>query len=225
MANSGGPTRAEGVYRRLRTDILGGQLVPGQRLKFPELSERYQASVGATREALTRLAADGFVTTRAHQGYLVTPLSHHDLAELTRARIEIESLVLRLAVQEGDTRWETDATTAHHVLDRTPLHDNTNQPNPAWSAAHTTFHSALLSGCTNKRLLTTATALRQEAELYVQWAATTVVETDRDIRAEHHALLEAATNRDAHRAEQLLREHIAHTAQLLISCATDSPNY
>lgn len=39
MANSGGATRADGVYRRLRSDILGGRLVPGQRLKFPELSD------------------------------------------------------------------------------------------------------------------------------------------------------------------------------------------
>jgi DNA-binding GntR family transcriptional regulator len=224
MANSGGPTRAEGVYRRLRADILGGQLVPGQRLKFPELSERYQASVGATREALTRLAADGFVTTRAHQGYLVTPLSHEDLAELTRARVELESLVLRLSVQEGDMRWEADAVAAHHVLDRTPLHDATGNPNPAWSAAHTSFHSALLAGCTNNRLLSTATALRQEAELYVQWSVSSVVEADRDIRAEHRDLLDAATSRDAARAEELLRDHIAHTAQLLISCASDEPN-
>lgn len=121
-------------------------------------------------------------------------------------------------------RWEADAVAAHHVLDRTPLHDATGNPNPAWSAAHTSFHSALLAGCTNNRLLSTATALRQEAELYVQWSVSSVVEADRDIRAEHRDLLDAATSRDAARAEELLRDHIAHTAQLLISCASDEPN-
>lgn len=226
MANSGGSTRADGVYRRLRSDILSAHLVPGQRLKFPELSERYRASVGATREALTRLAADGFVTPRAHQGYLVTPLSHEDLAELTRARIEIESLVLRLSVQEGDMRWEADAVAAHHVLERTPLYEpgNGESSNPAWSSAHIAFHSALLAGCRNQRLLTTATNLRQEAELYVQWSVSSGIDSDRDICGEHRALLEAATSRDALRAEELMRDHIAYTAQLLISCARDEPN-
>src|SRR4051812_863352 len=114
-------TRTDEVHRKLRSDILGGRLVPGSRLKFPELCERYNVSVGAAREALTRLAAEGLVKTQAHQGYMVTPLSHEDLADLTRARVEIESLVLRISVMEGDVQWESRAVAAHHVLERAPF--------------------------------------------------------------------------------------------------------
>ncbi|MGK5533959.1 GntR family transcriptional regulator, partial [Streptomyces sp. URMC 129] len=65
--NDNGTTRAGEVYARLRADILGGGLLPGRRLKFPELCARYGTSVGAAREALTRLVAEGFVTTQSHQ--------------------------------------------------------------------------------------------------------------------------------------------------------------
>lgn len=226
MAKSGGTTRTDGIYQALRGDILGGRLIPGARLKFPDLSERYKVSVGATREALTKLAAEGLVTTKAHQGYLVRPLSHQDLAELTQARVELESLVLKLSVQEGDMRWEADAVAAHHVLERTPFRsvEAPDHPTDDWSEAHAAFHIALLAGCRNQRLLDAARTLRQEAELYLQWSVSFGNEPDRDLPGEHRALLDAAVSRDADLAQELLRDHIAHTAQLLISCALDQPN-
>jgi len=226
MTGSEGSTRADGVYQRLRRDILGGRLVPGERLKFPELSRRYETSVGAAREALTRLVADGFVRTQTHQGFSVTPLSHEDLAELTYARLEIESLVLRLSVRDGDMAWEAAAVAGHHVLARSPFlaQDGADHPTDAWSAAHAVFHGALLAGCPNRRLLATAIGLREEAELYLQWSVSFGREPDRDLAGEHRALLDAVVAREADRAAELLRDHIAHTAQLLISVATDEPN-
>ncbi|MGW6620837.1 GntR family transcriptional regulator [Nocardia sp. NPDC055002] len=226
MVKSSGTTRTDGVYQALRADILGGRLIPGARLKFPELSERYKASVGATREALTKLAAEGLVTTKAHQGYLVRPLSHQDLADLTTARVEIESLVLKLSVLDGDMHWEADALAAHHLLERAQFRDpaDPNHPTDEWSTAHVAFHNALLAGCGNRRLLDTAQALRQEAELYLQWSVSFGNEPDRDLAGEHRALLDAALSRKADLAQELLRDHIAHTAQLLISCALDEPN-
>ncbi|WP_406464888.1 GntR family transcriptional regulator [Streptomyces sp. NBC_01622] len=222
----GSKTRTDGVHQRLRGDILGGRLVPGQRLKFPELCERYDTSVGAAREALTRLAAEGLVKTQAHHGYMVTPLSHEDLADLTRARVEIESLVLRLSVLDGDMHWEAQAVAAHHLLERAPFFADSDHDHPsdAWAEAHGAFHMALLAGCGNRRLHDTARALREEAELYRQWSVSFGQEPDRDLPGEHRALLEAAIARDPDLAAELLRDHIAHTAQLLISCAEDEPN-
>ncbi|MFD4559873.1 GntR family transcriptional regulator [Streptomyces sp. NPDC058469] len=227
MTRQGGTqTRTDGVHKRLRDDILGGRLVPGERLKFPELCERYDTSVGAAREALTRLAAEGLVKTQAHHGYMVTPLSHEDLADLTRARVEIESLVLRLSVLDGDMQWEAQAVAAHHLLERTPFFadDDHDHPSDAWAETHAAFHMALLAGCGNRRLHGTARALRKEAELYRQWSVSFGQEPDRDLPGEHRALLEAAIARDPDLAAELLRDHIAHTAQLLISCAEDEPN-
>ena len=203
MTKSGGTTRTDAVYQRLRADILGGRLTPGARLKFPDLADRYGTSVGTGREALTRLAADGLVTTRPHQGYVVTPLSHHDLAELTRARVEIESLVLRLSILEGDVRWEAQAVAAHHTLERTPFQDPDDPDHPCdeWSAAHSAFHAALLSGCGNQRLVSTARSLRQEAELYLQWSVSFGSEPDRDLATEHRRILEATIARDTGRAQ------------------------
>lgn len=226
MARTGdGGTRAEQIHQLLRTQILGGQWEPGQRLKFPDLSQRCDASVGVVREALARLAAEGFVRTNAHHGYMVTPLSHADLAELTTARVEVESLVLRRSVHAGDMAWEGRIVAAHHVLERTPLQaaDSPNRVTDEWAEAHQAFHESLLEACDNKRLLAMAMSLREEAELYRRWSVALGDEPHRDIAGEHKAMLDAALSRDADLVAQLLRDHIAHTAQLLISCAEDEP--
>lgn len=218
MVKSGGTlTRTDALYRRLRADILGGRLVPGQRLKFPELSQRYDTSVGTAREALTRLVTEGLVRTQSHQGYTVTPLSYEHLAELTQARVEIEALVLRLSVRDGGMPWEGQLVATHHLLERTTFiaPDDPDHPADEWATAHAAFHVALLAGCPNGRLLAIATGLREEAELYRQWSVSIGHESDRDLPGEHHGLLMAAVNRDADLAAELLRDHITHTAQLL----------
>ena len=67
-------TMAIDVRERMRSDILSARLVPGRRLLFADLSDRYGVSVGVTREALTWLSSQGLVQSSAHQGYIVTPL-------------------------------------------------------------------------------------------------------------------------------------------------------
>lgn len=215
-----GRTRTDLVHDRLRADILDGHLRPGQRLKFPDLCEQYDASVGVAREALARLASQGLVRAQSRQGYQVAPLSQDDLADLTAARVEIESLVLHRSVVEGDVEWEARVIGAHHVLERAPFTapDEPRRVTDQWAGAHAAFHGALLAGCTNRRLMQTAASLRAEAELYRRWSVSLGHEPDRDIAAEHRGLMDAAVARKPELAADRLREHIAHTAQLLITC-------
>ena len=214
-------TRATAVRRKMRDDILAGRLRPGQRLMFPDLCERYEASVGVVREALTSLVSDGLVRAQAHQGHIVTPLSHADLAELTIARTTIEPLVLRRSIANGDVQWEARLVAAHHVLSRTPRYDadDPQRGSDEWAAAHEEFHEALFAGCDNSRLLRTTRNLAEEAALYRRWSVP--LEANRDVAGEHDELLAAAISRDADLAAERLCEHIARTAELLITHSED----
>lgn len=218
-----GGTKADEVYARLRSDVLAGRLKPGQRLKFPELVARHSTSTGVLREALSRLVSQGLAQVQPHQGYIVTPLSHRDLRELTAARVELEVLVFRQAVEGGDLSWETKVVAAHHALERTPMTDaaSPGQLSDSWASVHADFHSALLAGCPNRRLLEMALGLREEAELYRRWSVSLGSEPDRDVAGEHRAIRDAAVTRDTRLAGRLLAEHIEHTAGLLVTCATD----
>jgi DNA-binding GntR family transcriptional regulator len=216
------PTRADGLHAALRADILSGRLIPGQRLRFQELGARYGSSVGAAREALTRLVAENLVSVQPRQGYSVTTLSVDDLADLVQARVAVESLACRLSVAAGDMPWEGRLVAAHHVLARAPFAaDNGAVPSEAWAAAHRDFHLALISACPNRRLLTFAGSLREEAALYQIWAVAAHSPDRRDeLREqrmpEHRALLDAAVDRDVDMVEQLTREHLAQTGRIVL---------
>ncbi len=226
-----GRTRAEDVFTRLRSDILAGVLPPGLRLRYGELCGRYGASMGVLREALLRLAEQGLTRGEQQQGFQVTPLSRTDLQDLSDAREEIEGAALRRAVADGDLAWESRVLAAHHRLERTPLQsreesqdarersdaDGSRRVNADWAEVHACFHRTLLEGCANVRLKTVAESLRDAAELYRHLAFSLGHDDDRDVAAEHAAIMGAALQRDAELAAALLRAHIRRTTAALLA--------
>ena len=137
-------TRTEQVYAQLRADILSGRVLPGTKLRFAELTERYDCSTSVVREGLTRLAEQGLVQSEPQHGFHVTPLSQDDLDDLTTARCEIEGLVLRMSIEHGDIAWESEVVAAHHALDRTPMESDGDPVvmSEEWTLAHARFHQA-----------------------------------------------------------------------------------
>ena len=212
-------TMAVAVRDRMRADILGARLKPGQRLMFAELSERYGVSVGVTREALTWLSSQGLVKAVAHQGYMVTPLSVAELDELTDARLLIEPEVLKMSIANGDTDWEGLIVSAHHVLSRTPSSAEGSDPNDdvaqdAWAETHAAYHEALFSACQNARLMHIVRTFSEEAALYRRWSVS-LGHVNHEAAAEHRALLDFCLSREADKAADVLRQHISHTRQML----------
>jgi DNA-binding GntR family transcriptional regulator len=216
---AGQQTRSEVVQDRIRADILGGRFRPGQRLKFPELSEQYGVSTGAVREALLKLVAKRLVSSEAHHGFQVTDVTARGLADLTDTRIEIESLALSRAISEGGLAWQAQVLAAHHTFEQTPRGDG-DQPSEDWLIAHADFHTALLAGCANPRLRDLAASLREEAELYRRWSRPTPADahrwTDQAVHKEHRDLLDAVMTRDSARADAILRRLIGSTSGMVL---------
>lgn len=212
-------TRADAVYARIRADIFAAKLTPGQRLKFPDLCATYDTSVGVAREVLARLAAERLVKAQAHQGYTVAALSVEELTDLTTARVELESLTFRRAMLDGGDQWESRVLASHHLLSRrqNACDRAGGELDEAWFQAHEDFHYALLSGCSSNRLLETTKALRAEAELYRRWSGPLGSHEERDLASEHQGLADAALAHDIDLGVALLRDHIAHTTQVLLT--------
>jgi DNA-binding GntR family transcriptional regulator len=212
--------RNELVYARLRADILGGQLRPGQRLPFATLCVQYGTSVGVLREALARLTEQGLVLNEPQHGFRIASVSAADLMDLTTARCEVESAVARSAVTSGDLAWESQLVAAHHVLAGTPqrLPGDPKQFNDAWAQAHRDFHTTLLDGCPSPRLRSIAASLRDAAELYWQPSLRPIGhETRRDVGSEHQHILDAVVARDHDQVVNLLQAHIRRTTEVLLN--------
>src|ERR1035441_529118 len=109
------------LYRRLRDDILRCHLRPGTRLLFRTLRADYAAGLSQLREALMRLASEDLVILENNKGFRVAPVSPEELLDITTVRCELEAIAVRMAVEKGDLRWESNIVALHHELTRLPL--------------------------------------------------------------------------------------------------------
>ncbi len=206
-------TRSEHVYESLRREILCGTLPPGSRLRFVDLAHRFTVSQSIIREALVRLAEQGLAAALPQQGFRVRALTVAELREITEARMEIESLLIRHAIARGDLEWESSVIAAHHVLAQTPRMTESGTVNEAWIGAHEAFHAAALRGGKNGTLLSVATSLRETASLYRWTPGVRAIEAERDSAFEHRQILDAVLGRDELTAACLIAQHIQRTTE------------
>ena len=222
-ANQGRASQTEDVYERLHTAILAGQYLPGQKLKIGELCDQVQGSLGAVREALSRLLSEGLVLSESFKGFSVAPVSPTDLIQLTKARIEVEKLCLRLSLANGDLAWEGRLVALLHQLLRSSPLDPMGNPDDEWWRTHIGFHHALVSACDNHWLLRMHRMLHEQSERYRRLAL--IVDADpasqpppvrHNTVTEHEELVEAALARDANRAGEIIEAHLLGTMEYLL---------
>jgi DNA-binding GntR family transcriptional regulator len=208
----------ESVYGRLRADLLACRLKPGSKLKVSDLCAELGVSLAVVRESLSRLAAEGLVTSEAQKGFRVPPIASRDLADLTKARIAIEQLCLREAVANANVDWETGIAAAHFRMTRSPERDpaDPKRLSDTYADAHGAFHEALVASCANGWLLRMRAQLFTQSERYRRLSVP-LQKPLRDLASEHQALMEAALAHDADRLAVLMRDHLWKTAEILLA--------
>jgi GntR family transcriptional regulator, carbon starvation induced regulator len=210
----------------IRADIIRGTLAPGSRLRIKELCDRYAAGHIPMREALSRLAATGFVLSEEQRGFRVPVVSAEELVDITDARCVVECEALRRSIEQGGLDWEERVMSAHYRVSRLEMFAADGPGVDAqWERAHQNFHAALLSGSGSKWLETLSGQLRDQTARYRHLATAAQAKPDvtvdatasrRDVPSEHRALLEAALARDAVGACELLRQHFQATVELVL---------
>ncbi|WP_342359431.1 GntR family transcriptional regulator [Terrarubrum flagellatum] len=209
-------SQAERAYRRLRSEIIRGELMPGERLRAAELQDRFQLGLTPIREALMRLSSENLVEVETNRGSRVTDASLAEFADLMATRRAIERLCLTAAMEHGDASWEADIIAAMHLLSRTPLPASMEDRDAAarWEAQHRRFHFALVVACGSDWLLRFWNMLADHSERYRKIRLLRHREAQaevRDVNAEHAAIMEAVIARDGKRATSLMDAHLAAT--------------
>jgi DNA-binding GntR family transcriptional regulator len=209
-----GKTVAADTTHRLRQEIVGGKLTPGEPLRFDVLRSSFGVSFTTLREALTALVAEGLVLAEEQRGFRVAPVSARDLAEVTDARVLIEVEVLRRSIEKGDDEWEMRVVSTLHRLrrieERAP--ENPLRDDPEWDVAHRQFHEALVSAAGSATLLAIRATLFERATRYRHLSAH-LRPQPRDKVGEHRAIMQAAIARDADLATKLIERHIRSTTE------------
>lgn len=209
----GAATAAEAVAHRLRQDIVAGDLPPAAKLRLKDLADRYGIGITPLREALSRLAAEGFVHVEGQKGFSVPPVTSAHLADITRTRQILEPEALRLAMEVGDAAWEDEIVASLSLLKREV--ERRELDSPAWhdvyEAKHHRFHRALIAGCPLPTLRGFCDELYVQMTRYRRVMKAVLVDWSRAIPV-HEGLVTPVLGRDAPAAMAALRHHIGTTA-------------
>lgn len=206
--NQGPETAGEATYRRIRSDIIFGQLAPGERLRLERLRGQYLTSVSTLREVLYRLTSEGLVTAEGQRGFEVAPISVANFREVAAMRGLLEGHALKDSFAAGDIEWEGRVVAAHHKLARLEarmLNGDVDQT-PDWKHYDREFHYALISACGSRALLDTHGVIFDQ---FLRYQVLAVLFRGVAAAEEHKVLLECALSRDADTALATLERHIA----------------
>jgi DNA-binding GntR family transcriptional regulator len=214
-----GETAGEKAYRRIRGDIIGGQLEPSQRLKLDGLKETYGVSISTLREILNRLTSEGLIVAEGARGFEVAPISVQNFKEVANLRELLESHALEDSFAAGDMEWEGRVVAAHHKLSlvETRMLDGNRAAPDAWKRYDFEFHHALLSACGSKVLLDTHSAVFDK---YLRYLIIAVVFRGEITAREHRSLLECALTRDVRTAKEVLVRHIQECVAFTLAKGT-----
>lgn len=211
-ANASGSS-AFAVYRAVRESLIWGRWKPGEKLKPQHLKASFGCTSSVLREALIRLAGEGFVTFEEQRGFSTIVPTQESFFEVRAMRILLESEGVRLSIENGGIDWEVDLKAAHYRLAH--LEEKMRQEGELrgfikiWSLHDWQFHHALIAACGSDLLKEFHSTVYDKFRLHVVSelknfgfrAATTI--------DEHEAILRSALDRDAATCAKAIQDHLA----------------
>jgi DNA-binding GntR family transcriptional regulator len=203
-----GLIRAE-VYEHLKLEIVQGRLPGGERLAEENIAASLGVSRTPVREAVQRLAQDGFVELIPNKGARVRSLSSQEIIQTYAVREALEGLAARLAAEQRDAKDLDRLVKTLAQLERLPSNDYDAQ-----TAADLEFHAAIASASKNAVLQDTLRGLRDtiaRAKLL-----TRKTNQANETKIEHQAILKHVQNGDADAAEASARAHVQRFQKMVL---------
>ncbi|GGE05916.1 GntR family transcriptional regulator [Aureimonas endophytica] len=197
---------AERAYHAIRRELVEFRIPPKERINEVHLARDLQLSRTPIREALNRLASEGFVTFSPNRGFFFRGLDIEDLIDLFEMRMIVETgafaLLCERADAEGLARLEAFWTEAKHryaARDADEILDLDEK-----------FHILLAELSGNPEIVRVLTALNAR----IRFIRRVQIEHDplmSSLVEDHSAIVAAALARDGAGGIEILRRHISMT--------------
>jgi DNA-binding GntR family transcriptional regulator len=198
--------RVNGVYDRLRREILSGVIAPGEFLLEENLAERFKISRTPLREAFIHLYRDGLLQKGPYKGYVVTEVTLAIYREVFQLRLLLEPAAAKLAAQNPTAdRFLDQAEQIVERMDSLAKSELTPEELLEAGGLDSSFHRCIAQASGNKRLVKFIDELASAREFsYAKYSNRPVDETVR----EHRSVLRAIKSGGAAEAEQAMLQHI-----------------
>jgi DNA-binding GntR family transcriptional regulator len=195
-------TLADQVYAVLRDRIVGGEIRPGEFIREQEVSQGLGVSRTPVREALGRLASEGFAERIPHRGFRIPAESIDELLELYPIVAALEVLAGREALpsvtgEDLQRLWQIQ-----HDFEEAVARDDPR----AGIEANRQFHFLLLARSGNRKLAELLEDLRSQVVRLELWSFAHINQRV-DSVAQHSEILHAIARSDFPRALEMLEQN------------------
>jgi DNA-binding GntR family transcriptional regulator len=198
---------AERVADEIKDEIREGRLAPGTRLTEAQIGKQFGASRGPIREALRRLDSEGILTFEKNRGVSVRKLTRDDFVNLLEVREALEAVAARLlATNPRSERTVSELAKLFNKMQTAVKRGDVEQYN---LSLYVMFHSQLVESSNNPVLIEHWHRLHLDV-FRSQFRPLVDLHLVQIAHREHADLVAALQARDAKKAEQAVRQHIAH---------------
>ncbi len=198
----------EGVYQELRRRITAGKIAPGATLREEHIAAELNVSRTPVREALRKLAEEGFAEYVPHKGARVLTPTPVLVREVFDIREALEGIAARQASAKADP--VRLATLRAHFDSLRPRVEGGDL-----SDVGDSIHEEILRAGHNQRLEHLMSIYHSQVTWFQSVAAHVPGRLQRAFR-EHESILCALESRDPEWAESAVRAHIRTTLRELL---------
>lgn len=198
------------VYESIRRDIVLGKLRPNSTLSEQVLAEELEVSRTPTREALTRLAAEGLIRSERRR-WIVHEHSIDEIRQIYEVRSALEGQAAALAAQRA-TRDRIAELLA--VLEKSESVESFTADSAALVGINDDFHDRVVACAGNEAL---RRAIESASHYYFNYELASSYSADerRAAAAQHRSLARAIEKRDAEGARRIAVAHIEEAFAVL----------
>ena len=190
------------VYRILKASIIKGDLKPGEKLWERKIAEQLGVSRTPVREAIQKIAAEGFVKMEPNLGIVVHEFSFKDLKEVLQIRRVLEGLAASVAAEkinpEEISQLEKNIEETNICVIKNDL--------VTYLEFNAKFHSLIFQFSRNERLIKMSLQLVGPEHRF-KIRALTIPGRLKYYLEEHQKIVEALKRRDAEQAGRLSQKH------------------
>lgn len=208
---------ADRVYAQAKAMAVTFHFRPGERINEVELARRLGTSRTPLREALNRLASEGYLTAVANRGFRARTLDPRQLRSLYEYRGLVEAGAVRLACERASEAAIADLA-AFAEQGVAALHDDVHALRQL--RFDEAFHERVAALADNDEILRSVRSLNERIR-FVRWIGLRKG-TQIGIPEGHLAILRGLQRRDAREAVELMQRHIAERSDRIIDLVRDS---
>jgi DNA-binding GntR family transcriptional regulator len=197
------------IYNELRSMAISFEFRPGERLNEVILAKQLGVSRTPLREALNRLAAEGFLTFTVNQGFFRKPLEVKEIFDLFEFRQQVEIAVVKLALE----RATDDQFAEIECFLKDSMHEVPERTSRQLVGLDEEFHERLTLLTGNREMLNCLKNINGRIQ-YVRW-----VNMDgrrSETQGQHMEIIQRLRTRDVDGSVRLMKDHIAQRMDQII---------